>query len=320
MCSTRPSVSGMTLSLPRVTLGGNVFGWTADEAQSFAVLDAAHAAGLTSIDTADVYAAWVNGGAGGQSEEIIGRWLAARPGVRDDVVIATKAGKLPALKGIRPEVLREALAGSLGRLGVDMIDLFYLHDDDGGDLRDTLTQLDAFVREGKVRALGLSNFSADRIDEAFAVVADAGLTAPEVLQPEYSLVSRDFEGELAPAAERHGLAVAPYYALASGFLTGKYRPGADVDSVRRGSAGAYLDDVAAIATLERLDEVAQIHDVPVASVALAWLAAQPTVVSPIASARTVEQVGPLATALTLELTTAELASLSAASAAIGLAV
>lgn len=307
----------MSLSLPRVTLGGNVFGWTADEPGSFAVLDAARAAGLTSIDTADVYAAWANGGKGGQSEEIIGRWLAARPGAREEVLIATKVGKKPGLTGIRPEVLREGLEGSLSRLGVDAIDLYYLHADDGEDLRDTLTQLDAFVRDGKVRSLGLSNFSAGRIDEVFAIVAEHGLTAPEVLQPEYSLVARDYEEELAPAAARHGLAVAPYFALASGFLTGKYRPGADVDSARSGSAAAHLEDPAAVATLERLDEIAESRGVPVASVALAWLAAQPTVASPIASARTVEQVGPLAAALTLELAEHELEALSASSAAVG---
>lgn len=307
----------MALQLPSITLGGNVFGWTADESESFAVLDAARAAGLTSIDTADAYAAWINDGVGGQSETIIGRWLAARSGARSDVLIATKVGKLPALTGIRPATLRDALEGSLTRLGVDAVDLYYAHDDDGGDLTESLAQFDAFVREGKIRAIGLSNFSADRLEEAFAIAEREGFAKPEVLQPEYSLVARHYEAELQPAAERVGIAVAPYFALASGFLTGKYRPGVEVDSQRAGRQGALLADPAAVELLDRLDELADTHGVPVASVALAWLKAQPTVSSPIARARTVEQVTPLAAALTLELKDFEVESLTAVSDLIG---
>lgn len=311
------SVPGMALQLPSICLGGNVFGWTADEPESFAVLDAARAAGLTFIDTADVYAAWANGGAGGQSEEIIGRWLAARPGARDEVILATKVGKLPALTGIRTEVLRTALEGSLARLGVDAIDLYYAHDDDGGDLTESLAQFDAFVREGKIRAVGLSNFTAERLEEAFEIAGREGFALPEVLQPDYSLVERGYEHELQPAAERLGIAVAPYFALASGFLTGKYRPGAAVASARAGRMGPLLADPAAVELLDRLDEIAEAHAAPVASVALAWLKAQPTIVSPIASARTVEQIAPLAVALALELKPYEVESLTAVSDLIG---
>ena len=307
----------MALQLPSICLGGNVFGWTADEQQSFAVLDAAHDAGLTFIDTADVYAAWVNGGAGGQSETVIGRWLAARPGVRAQTIIATKVGKLPALTGIRPATLRAALDASLERLGVDTIDLYYAHDDDGGDLTDTLAQFDLFVRTGKIRAVGLSNFTPARVEEAISIAEQEGLARPEVLQPEYSLMARDYEQELQPVAERLGLAVAPYFALASGFLTGKYRPGVAVESARAGRMDALLADPAAVELLDRLDEVAAAHGAPVASVALAWLKVQPTVTSPIASARTVEQVAPLAAALTLELSADEVAALTAASDRIG---
>ncbi|MEH3055445.1 MAG: aldo/keto reductase [Patulibacter minatonensis] len=307
----------MSLSLPPISLGGNVFGWTADAVQSHEVLDAARDGGLHAIDTADVYSAWANGGHGGQSESIIGDWLAGRPGARDETIVATKVGKEPGLTGIRPATLRTALEASLGRLRTDTIDLYYAHDDDGGDLTESLAQFDAFVREGKIRAIGLSNFSAGRLEEAFAIAEREGFARPAVLQPEYSLASRDFERDLQPAAERVGIAVAPYFALASGFLTGKYRPGVEVDSARAGGQQGLLADPAALDLLDRLDAVAATHAVPVASVALAWLGAQPTVVSPIASARTVDQVAPLVAALELRLSADEVAELTAASDRIG---
>lgn len=305
----------MALQLPQFSLGGNVFGWTADEAESFAVLDAARDAGIHFIDTADVYSAWAHGGTGGQSETIIGKWIASR-GARDETIVATKVGKDPSANDIRPATLRRALDASLGRLGTEVVDLYYAHEDDGGDLTETIAAFDAFVREGRIRAWGLSNFEGARIREVAAIAEREGLTAPIVLQPEYSLVERGFETDLRGAVEDAGLGVVPYFALASGFLTGKYRPGAvDSSSPRAGSAAAYLERDDAPAILAALDAAAEAHDVPVASIALAWLAAQPTVVAPLASARTVEQVAPLAASVGLTLTGDELAALSAASAA-----
>ncbi|MDO9356603.1 MAG: aldo/keto reductase [Solirubrobacteraceae bacterium] len=303
----------MAIELPSLSLGGNVFGWTADEAQSFAVLDAARDAGIHFVDTADVYAAWINGGKGGQSETILGRWIADR-GARDETIVATKVGMRPGFDDLRPGTLKAGLDESLGRLQLDTVDLFYAHKDDGGDLVETLATFDGFVKEGKIRAIGLSNFSAERLREALDVAEREGFAKPSVLQPKYSLVERDYETDEQEVAAYGQLAVVPYYALASGFLTGKYRPGgADTESARAGSASAYLGEPRGPAVLEALDAVAEAHEVEVASVALAWLRAQPTVVAPLASARTVEQVAPLAASLTLELTPDELASLTAAS-------
>lgn len=297
-------------SLPGVVLGGNVFGWTADEETSFAVLDAALDAGLTSIDTADVYSAWAHDGEGGQSEAIIGRWLASR-GVRDRVHLATKAGMHPGADDLRPATLRRQTEASLRRLGVDTIDLHYFHKDDGGDLAEALGTMAELRAEGKVAEVGLSNFSRERIDEALAAGADVPITA---LQPQYSLMERGIEDE---GLLDCGLAVLPYSSLASGFLSGKYRAGQDAPaSQRAGKAAAYLEDPRGPRVLEALDQVAAAHDgAPVAAVALAWLRGRPGVAAPIASARTVEQVAPLAAALALELTADEEAMLTAASAA-----
>ena len=304
----------MSIELPPFSLGGNVFGWTADEAQSFAVLDAARAAGIHFIDTADVYSAWAHDGVGGQSEEILGRWIADR-GARDETIIATKGGMHPGTDNLRPETLQATLDASLKRLGVDTIDVYYAHQDDGGNLAETLHAFDGFVKQGKIRAIGLSNFTAQRLREALDVAEREGFAKPSVLQPKYSLVERAFEHEEQEVAAYGQLAVVPYFSLAAGFLTGKYRPGTtDVASPRAGQAAKYLQDPRGIGVLDALDEVAAAHDVEVATVALAWLKAQPTVAAPLASARTVEQVGPLAASLALDLTADELAKLSAASA------
>ncbi len=303
----------MPVNLPALCLGGNVFGWTADEPTSFAVLDAAREAGITFLDTADSYAHWANGGQGGQSETIIGRWIAGRGG-REELVVATKVGMGPG-GNVRPAAVRAGAEGSLRRLGVDSIDLYYAHEDDAGDLAESLGAFDALVREGKVRMIGLSNYAPERIREALDICARDGLTPPVALQPKYSLMERDFEGAARDAAAAGDLAVVPYSALASGFLTGKYRPGADpVASARAGSAGRYLQDPRGPRVLEALDAVAGAHGVPVASVALAWLRAQPGVTSPLASARTPEQVAPRAASMTLELAPEELDALALASA------
>jgi aryl-alcohol dehydrogenase-like predicted oxidoreductase len=299
-----------------LALGGNVFGWTADEAQSFAVLDAYAAAGGDFLDTADVYSAWVDGNSGGESETVIGRWLARR-GRRDDIVVATKVGGHPDFKGLRAGTIRKAAEASLRRLGTDHIDLYYSHfDDPDTPVEEIVTALDALVQEGKVRALGASNISAERLAASLDFAEREGLARYEILQPHYNLVERGhYEGPLADLVAGRGLSAAPYYGLASGFLTGKYRPGgAGVGSAREGKAASYLAQERGPRVLAALDEVAGAHGAEPATVALAWLAAQPTVVAPIASARTVEQVPALVAAAGLKLSAAEVAALSAAAA------
>lgn len=303
-----------SLDVSRLCLGANVFGWTADRDASFAVLDGFVAAGGTVIDTADSYMWRAPGNSGGESETIIGEWMAAR-GNRDDVVIATKVGSLPTRPGLSAANVRAACEDSLRRLRTDRIDLYWAHKDDPETPQEeTLEAFDALVRSGSVREIGASNFSADRLRSALDLSASAGTSAYVAAQPHYNLVERaEFESGLAPLLAERGVACLPYYALAKGFLTGKYREGgADVESVRAEGARAYLDG-RGTAVLAALDEVGAAHDVPVAAVALAWLAAQPTVAAPIASARTPEQLTDLLPALTLELSDDELGRLTAAS-------
>ncbi|MER7751037.1 aldo/keto reductase [Kitasatospora sp. NPDC097643] len=303
------------LSVFPLSLGGNVFGWTADEEQSFAVLDAYAAAGGNFVDTADVYSAWVPGNTGGESETIIGNWLRSR-GNRDDVVIATKVGLHPEARGLGAATIKASAEGSLRRLGVERIDLYYTHQDDDTPVEEFVTALDELVREGKVGAVAASNIGAQRLAEALAFAEREGLAKYVAVQPHYNLVSRGtFEGPLADVVAEHGLATVPYYALASGFLTGKYRLGGPgVTSARAEGAARYLDDPRGPKVLEALDAVAAEHGVEPASVALAWLTARPTVAAPIASARTVEQLPPLLAAATLRLTPEQTARLDAASA------
>jgi aryl-alcohol dehydrogenase (NADP+) len=301
-----------SLDVFALCLGGNVFGWTADEQQSFAVLDAYAAAGGNFIDTADVYSAWVPGHAGGESETIIGRWMTAR-GTRNRMVIATKVGMKPGLKGLSPATIRTAANGSLQRLGVDRIDLYYAHaDDPDTPLIDSLRAFDALVQEGKVRYIAASNYTAPRLAEALAVSRREGLARYIGLQPHYNLVHRDdYEGELRDVCAREGLACFPYYALAKGFLTGKYRVGRTIDSPRSAAAGAYLDK-RGLRLLAILDEIAAAHHTTVAAVSLAWLIEQPTVVAPIASARAVQQLGELLPVADITLSPSELDRLSKA--------
>ncbi|MFD4999737.1 aldo/keto reductase [Streptomyces buecherae] len=301
-----------------LSLGGNVFGWGADEAQSFAILDAYTEAGGNFVDTADVYSAWVPGNSGGESETIIGNWLAAR-GRRDEVVVATKVGGgSPERRGLRAEVIKADVEASLRRLRTDYIDLYYTHyDDESLPVEDFLTTLDGLVRQGKVRQIAASNITAARLTEALDASEREGLARYVALQPHYNLVSRDtYEGELSRVAAERGLATVPYFALAAGFLTGKYRPGSTREgSVRAESVQRYLDSERGPRVLAALDEVAAAHGgVEIATVALAWLAAQPTVVAPIASARTLEQLPPLLAVADLELTASEIAALTEASA------
>jgi aryl-alcohol dehydrogenase-like predicted oxidoreductase len=304
------------LATPRLVLGGNVFGWTVEGADAFAILDRFAAAGGTMIDTADVYSAWAPGHEGGESESLMGEWLKRR-GRRDDVLIATKVGMLPGEGGekLEPSRIAAAAEASLARLGTH-IDLYYAHQDDRATpLADSLGAFDALVRAGKVRAIGASNYSADRLAEALAISEREGLARYEVLQPEYNLMVRDrFEGALQGLSVERGIGVLPYFGLASGFLTGKYRSAADkARSVRGGRMDAYLNE-RGFRMLAALDEVAADAGATPAQVALAWLAAQPGVTAPIASATSVAQLEELLGVLDLELSAAQLECLGAASA------
>ena len=289
-------------------LGGNVFGWTADEQRSRAVLDAYTAAGGNFIDTANSYLV-----EHGRSETIIGQWLADR-GHRDQVVVATKVGGgKGAVRNLRAETIKREAHASLERLQTDHIDLYYAHfDDEQTPLEETLRAFDALVRAGTVRHLGASNYTPERLTAALEYQREHGLAEFTVLQPHYNLVERDFERGLLPVAEAWDLAVLPYFALAKGFLTGKYRPdGEGVESERAEGARAYLDQ-RGVAVLAALDEIAAAHDTTVAAVALAWLLARPRIVAPIASARTTEQLDQILPAATLDLTPTEVDRLSAA--------
>jgi aryl-alcohol dehydrogenase (NADP+) len=305
MASTRRLLQ-TDLDVFPICLGGNVFSWTANEAESFAVLDAYAAGGGNFIDTADVYTSWVPGHSGGESEAIIGRWLASR-GLRNRMIVATKVGLLGGLEGLAPATIRRAAEASLRRLGVDRLDLYYAHKDDPKTaVEDTLRAFDALVREGKVRYIAASNYTAPRLAEALALSSRDGLARFVALQPHYNLVHRgEYEGELEALCARESVACVPYFALAKGFLSGKYRPGAQVASARAESARAYLDE-RGVRLLTALDEIAAHHRTTVAAVALAWLLAKPTVASPIASARTVDQVRELLPAASLVLSAEEM--------------
>jgi aryl-alcohol dehydrogenase (NADP+) len=282
-------------------LGGNVFGWTADEPQSRAVLDAYVGAGGNFIDTANSYLV-----EHGRSETIIGRWLADR-GNRDELVVATKVGggRGP-VRNLRAETIQREAHASLERLQTDRIDLYYAHfDDEETPLEESLDAFDGLVREGLVRHIGASNYTPRRLGAALELQRGRGLAEFTVLQPHYNLVEREFERTFLPIVEAWDLAVVPYFGLAKGFLTGKYRPGGEaVESERAEGARAYLERGGA-AVLEALDEVAAGHETTVAAVALAWLLARPWIAAPIASARTTEQLEQILPAATLELTAAE---------------
>ncbi|MGC4956274.1 aldo/keto reductase [Actinomadura citrea] len=296
-------------------LGGNVFGWTADRERSFQILDAYAGAGGNFLDTADSYSAWVEGNRGGESESIIGEWAEAR-GNRDDLVIATKGGRHPEHPGLAAATMRAAVDDSLRRLRTDRIDLYFTHfDDPSVPVEEIMTTLDGLVAAGKVRQIGVSNIELDRLQASLEFAEREGKARYVAIQPEYNLVSRgSYEGPRRDLTEKYGLAAVPYYGLASGFLTGKYRPGSTVDSARAGGAARHLETERGRAVLAALDIVAEEQDVPVATVALAWLAAQPTVAAPIASARTLEQLPPLVEAARTTLTADQLTRLTEASA------
>jgi aryl-alcohol dehydrogenase-like predicted oxidoreductase len=301
------------LDVHGLCLGGNVFGWTIDEQRSFAVLDAYVQAGGNFIDTADSYGRRGPGGPG-ESERIIGRWMAAR-GNRDELVIATKVGMSPELKGLSADNVRAGAEASLQRLGIERIDLYYAHEDDPQTpLQETLTAFGELIEDGLIGYAAASNYSAERLRGALELGRREGMAEFVALQPHYSLMERDYERELAPLCEQEGLACLPYFALARGFLSGKYRPGGEqVQSPRAGGVQQSYANERGFAVLEVLDRIARAHDVAVASVSLAWLRAKPTVLAPIASATSPEQVGELVASVELELTGEELALLDEAS-------
>jgi aryl-alcohol dehydrogenase-like predicted oxidoreductase len=305
------------IQLPPIVFGANVFGWTADVATSFKLLDALLEAGLNAIDTADAYSRWVPGHSGGESEAIIGTWLKERKH-RDRVIIATKVGMdLGAGKsGLSKARIKYAVEASLIRLQTDYIDLYQAHmDDTATPLEETLTAFAELVREGKVRALGASNYTAARLGEALAVSRKLGLPRYESLQPNYNLVDRaDFEQNLAPFCRAENLGVINYYALASGFLTGKYRSEADFAGRARGDAAKKHMNARSLGILAALDEHSARLGATPAQLALAWLIAKPDVTAPIASATSLAQLGELVKAATLKIDQAAMTALDAASA------
>lgn len=305
-----------SLEVGPLAFGGNVFGWTADEATSFRLLDAAVEAGVTLIDTADVYSAWVPGHKGGESETVIGAWLKTRgPAVRDKVVLATKVAMLPTRAGLSRDNIIKACEESLQRLNTDVIDLYQAHRDDGATpMAETLGAFGVLIKAGKVRVIGASNFTAERLLEALRLSAAEGLPRYETLQPLYNLSDRgDFETDLQALCVQQDIGVIPYYGLASGFLTGKYRTEADfAKSVRGARMGQYLNDRGR-RILSALDAVAAAHRATPAQAALAWLMAQPAVVAPIASATSLAQFEELVGAMRLTLSAGDLKALAEAS-------
>jgi aryl-alcohol dehydrogenase-like predicted oxidoreductase len=305
------------LRVAPLCLGGNVFGWTADDKASFAVLDAFVAAGLNFIDTADVYSVWVPGHRGGESETVLGNWL-KRGAKRADVVIATKVGMqmAPDRKGLSAVHIMRSAEDSLRRLQTDYIDLYYSHSDDPSvPMEETLGAYQKLIAQGKVRAIGASNFTAERLSSALEVSRSNGLPRYEVLQPHYNLYARtDYESALEPLCAKQQIGVASYYALASGFLTGKYRTPADAaKSARgRGVVEKFLNE-RGLKILAALDDVGRRYGAVPASVALAWAIARPSITAPIASATTVDQLGELAAATRLNLDPAAVEQLNAAS-------
>ena len=301
------------LTVSRLCLGGNVFGWSADADESYAVLDAFVEGGGTFIDTADSYSAWVPGNVGGESETIIGNWMARR-GNRDDLVIATKVSKRPQALGLSPANIRSAVDECLTRLRTDRLDICYAHADDPDvPIPEVVATFDELISAGKVRYAGASNFTAERLKQSLTWAHDNGMVGYSLIQDEYHLMERTaYEQELRGVVEEFGISNLPYYALARGFLTGKYTSGTKVHSVRAEGASAFIGQ-RGDAVLAAVQTIAQSHQVTMGAVALAWLAQQPTISTPIASARTVEQLHQLLPFGDLELSTEEIASLDLAS-------
>lgn len=300
------------IEIPPLMFGGNVFGWTVDEATSFVLLDALADRGLTAIDTADVYSNWVPGHAGGESETIIGRWMKDR-GLRDRMVICTKVGMRmgEGEEGLSASWIERAVDRSLRRLQTDYIDLYQAHEDDEDTpLEETLFAFGKLIKKGKIRAIGASNHSAARIEQACAVSERFGLPRYESLQPLYNLIERqEFESRLGPVCEKLGIGVISYFSLAAGFLTGKYRSGEDLAKSRRGHRVQHYLNEKNLRVIDVLHDIAGPRNASCAQIALAWLMARPCVTAPIASATTIAQVEDLAAAVALTLSPEEIARL-----------
>ena len=310
-------VGNSGLQIAPLMFGGNVFGWTADEAMSFKLLDGFVAAGLNAIDTADVYSKWVPGHKGGESETVVGNWLKARGG-RDKVVLATKVGlEMPGIgQGLRRDYIVQRVEDSLKRLQTDYIDLYQSHTDDkDAPLEETLAAYDQLIRQGKVRAIGASNYDAPRLAESLAVSAARKLPRYETLQPHYNLYERaDYERALEPLALKEGIGVIPYYSLASGFLTGKYRSETDFKKSPRGGGAKNMLNERGLRILKALDDVSARLKANPAQVALAWLIARPSITAPIASATNLDQLKDLIAAVHLKLDADAIKTLDGASA------
>jgi aryl-alcohol dehydrogenase-like predicted oxidoreductase len=305
--TTHPSIAGI-----RLVLGGNVFGWTADEDASFAVLDAFYEAGGRMIDTAQAYSVWIEGHVGGESEAVIGKWLESR-GVRADMRIGTKTGMMGFAEDLAPDAVAEELDKSLERLRTDYVDLYYAHrDSDQTPLAEIAKGFDALVKAGKVREVGASNFTAERLSAAIAAAESIGAVPYTVLQNEYNLVKRDqYEGAVQDLCVEKGIAALPFYGLASGFLTGKYRSEADLKKSERGrSAVRYLEK--GLPVLAAMDEISAETGSSLPAIALAWLNAQPGVAAPLASARNVRQLETLIEGARLQLSDEQVSRLTAA--------
>ncbi|MDV2905006.1 aldo/keto reductase [Phytobacter diazotrophicus] len=303
------------LQIPRLVFGGNVFGWTVDEKQSFSLLDALLERGFTAIDTADVYSAWAPGNKGGESETIIGKWFAAHPGVREKVTLFTKVGAdlgAPGKKGLSARWIEQAVEDSLRRLQTDYIDLYFSHWPDSQTSYDeTLGAYQKLLKAGKIRAVGASNLNAEQLQASLKVADDNGLPRYQVLQPEYNLYDRDsFEGKLQELTVRENIGVVTYYSLASGFLSGKYRSENDLSQSQRGQGINKYLNARGFAILDAVDKVAAKHNVKPAEVALAWLIAQPGVTAPIASATKIAHVESFVTAVSLALSSEDIAALN----------
>lgn len=307
------------LSIAPLVFGGNVFGWSADEATSFDLLDAFVDGGFNAIDTADIYSTWLPGHQGGESEAIIGNWLAARPGMRERVILMTKVGMEMGSggQGLSAKWIEQAVEDSLRRLQTNVIDLYQSHRPDAATPEEeTLAAYDRLIKAGKVRAIGASNYDAGLMRTALDISATQSLARYESLQPEYNLYDRsDFDGPLRDLCMAEGVGVIPYYSLASGFLSGKYRSEADfAKSKARGAAMAKYLNPRGMAILGALDSVAAMHDAKPAEIALAWLMARPGITAPIASATSLEQLASLMKAAHITLTAEDIADLDAASA------
>ncbi|APF33881.1 aldo/keto reductase [Microbacterium paludicola] len=305
------TIGNSDLSVFPLALGGNVFGWTADRDASFAILDAFVEGGGNFIDTADSYSAWAPGHSGGESETIIGEWLAARS--RPEVVVATKVSQHPDFRGLSASNVRAAAEASLKRLGVDAIDLYYAHfDDEETPLEETVGAFGQLVADGLVRHIAVSNYTAERIEEWLRIADETGVARPVAIQPHYNLVHRnEVEETIVPIAERENLSLIPYFALAKGFLTGKYRStDASAHNTPRAEGAAVYATPQGLQIIDTLERVGAAHDVSIASAALAWLRSQPTVVAPIASASRLEQMQGLLDGGRVELTADEIAELT----------